>query len=122
MRPFLRYHTLRENALSVPTLLTLPELFMSIEVDEVKKIAKLAALSVSDADLDSYATNLSNILDLVAQMDAVDTTGVTPMSHPFDAVQRLREDVVTETDRREEFQAIAPKTADGLYLVPKVLE
>lgn len=95
---------------------------MSIEVDEVKKIAKLAALSVSDADLESYATNLSNILDLVAQMEAVDTTGVTPMSHPFDAVQRLREDVVTETNRREEFQAIAPKTADGLYLVPKVLE
>lgn len=95
---------------------------MSIEVDEVKKIAKLAALSVSDADLESYATNLSNILDLVAQMDAVDTTGVTPMSHPFDAVQRLREDVVTETNRREEFQAIAPKTEDGLYLVPKVLE
>ena len=95
---------------------------MSIEVDEVKKIAKLAALSVSDADLASYATNLSNILDLVAQMEAVDTTGVTPMSHPFDAVQRLREDVVTETNRREEFQAIAPKTEDGLYLVPKVLE
>lgn len=95
---------------------------MSIEVDEVKKIAKLAALSVSDADLASYATNLSNILDLVAQMEAVDTSGVTPMSHPFDAVQRLREDVVTETNRREEFQAIAPKTEDGLYLVPKVLE
>lgn len=95
---------------------------MSIEVDEVKKIAKLAALSVSDADLESYATNLSNILDLVAQMEAVDTTGVTPMSHPFDVVQRLREDVVTETNRREEFQAIAPKTKDGLYLVPKVLE
>lgn len=95
---------------------------MSIEVDEVKKIAKLAALSVSDADLESYATNLSNILDLVAQMEAVDTTGVTPMSHPFDAVQRLREDVVTETNRREEFQAIAPRTEDGLYLVPKVLE
>ena len=95
---------------------------MSIEVDEVKKIAKLAALDVDDADLQSYATNLSNILDLVAQMDAVDTTGVTPMSHPFDAVQRLREDTVTEVDRREEFQKIAPNTEDGLYLVPKVIE
>ena len=95
---------------------------MSIEVDEVKKIAKLAALNVDDADLQSYATNLSNILDLVAQMDAVDTTGVTPMSHPFDAVQRLREDKVTEVDRREEFQKIAPNTEDGLYLVPKVIE
>ena len=95
---------------------------MSIEVDEVKKIAKLASLNVDDSDIQSYATNLSNILDLVAQMDAVDTTGVTPMSHPFDAVQRLREDVVTEPNRREEFQAIAPKTKDGLYLVPKVIE
>ena len=95
---------------------------MSIEVDEVKKIAKLAALNVDDADLESYATNLSNILDLVAQMEAVDTTGVTPMSHPFDVVQRLREDVVTEPNRREEFLEIAPKTEDGLYLVPKVLE
>ena len=95
---------------------------MSIDVDEVKKIAKLACLNVSDADIQSYATNLSNILDLVAQMDAVDTTGVTPMSHPFDAVQRLREDVVTDFDRREDFLAIAPKTEDGLYLVPKVIE
>lgn len=95
---------------------------MSIDVDEVKKIAKLACLSVDDADIQSYATNLSNILDLVEQMNAVDTTGVTPMSHPFDAIQRLREDVVTDVDRREDFQAIAPKTEDGLYLVPKVIE
>ncbi len=95
---------------------------MSIEIDEVKKIAKLAALNVAESDLQSYATNLSNILDLVAQMEAVDTTGVTPMSHPFDAVQRLREDKVTAENRRDDFLAIAPKTEDGLYLVPKVLE
>jgi len=95
---------------------------MSIDVDEVKKIAKLAALNVDEADMQSYATNLSNILGLVEQMSAVDTTGVTPMSHPFDAVQRLRADVVTEENRREDFQSIAPKTEDGLYLVPKVIE
>jgi aspartyl-tRNA(Asn)/glutamyl-tRNA(Gln) amidotransferase subunit C len=95
---------------------------MSIEIDEVKKIAKLAALDVADADLQSYATNLSNILDLVAQMEAVDTTGVTPMSHPFDVVQRLREDKVTAENRRDDFLAMAPKTEDGLYLVPKVIE
>jgi len=95
---------------------------MSIDVDEVKKIAKLAALNVKDEDIQSYADNLSNILDLVEQMSAVDTTGVTPMSHPFDAVQRLREDTVTDLNRREDFQAIAPKTEDGLYLVPKVLD
>lgn len=95
---------------------------MSIDVDEVKKIARLACLSVDDNDIQSYATNLSNILDLVAQMNAVDTSGVTPMSHPLDAVQRLRADVVTEADRRDDFLAIAPKTQDGLYLVPKVIE
>ncbi len=95
---------------------------MSIEVDEVKKIAKLACLNVDEAYVQAYATNLSNILDLVAQMDAIDTAGVTPMSHPFDAVQRLREDVVTDFDRRDDFQAIAPNTEDGLYLVPKVIE
>ena len=95
---------------------------MSIDVDEVKKIAKLACLNVAEADIQSYATNLSNILDLVAQMNAVDTTGVTPMFHPFDAVQRLREDEVTDFNRREDFMAIAPETEDGLYLVPKVIE
>ena len=95
---------------------------MSIEVDEVKKIAKLACLNVAEADIRSYATNLSNILDLVAQMDTVDTTGVTPMSHPFDAIQRLREDVVTDLNRRDDFLAIAPETKDGLYLVPKVIK
>jgi len=95
---------------------------MSIDVDEVKKIAKLACLSIDDADAQSYATNLSNILNLVAQMNAIDTSGVTPMSHPFDAVQRLREDVVTDPNRRDDFMAIAPKTEDGLYLVPKVIE
>ncbi len=95
---------------------------MSIEVDEVKKIAKLACLNVAEADMQSYATNLSNILDLVEQMSAVDTTDVTPMSHPFDAVQRLREDVVTDFNRRDDFQAIAPAVKDGLYLVPKVIE
>ncbi len=95
---------------------------MSIEVDEVKKIAKLACLNVAEDDIQSYATNLSNILGLVEQMTAVDTTGVTPMSHPFDAVQRLREDVVTDFNRRDDFQAIAPAVEDGLYLVPKVIE
>lgn len=95
---------------------------MSIDVDEVKKIARLACLDVKDEDIQSYATNLSNILDLVEQMNAVDTTGVTPMSHPFEAVQRLREDVVTDHNRRDDFMAIAPASEDGLYLVPKVIE
>jgi len=95
---------------------------MSIDADEVKKIALLARLKIEDADIPDYVSNLSNILDLVEQMNSVNTDGVVPMSHPLDAVQRLREDKVTESSRREDFQKIAPSTEDGLYLVPKVIE
>ncbi len=95
---------------------------MSIDVDEVRKIARLACLNVEEAQLQNYASSLSSILDLVAQMNAVDTSNVTPMSHPFEVNQRLREDVVTDTDRRDDFMAIAPASEDGLYLVPKVIE
>ena len=95
---------------------------MSLDKSQVKKIAHLARLSIDENDVEGYATNLSNILDLVEQMSAVDTSDVVPMSHPFDAVQRLREDKVTEQDRRDDFQAIAPNSEDGLYLVPKVIE
>ena len=95
---------------------------MSLDADEVKKIAYLARLKIDEADVAGYVDNLSNILDLVEQMNEIDTTGVVPMSHPLDAVQRLREDVVTETNQREAFQAIAPATEDGLYLVPQVIE
>ena len=95
---------------------------MSLDVDAVKKIAYLARLKIDEADVPGYVNNLSNIIDLVEQMSAVDTEGVLPMSHPMDAVQRLREDKVTETNQREAFQAIAPKTEDGLYLVPQVIE
>mgnify|MGYP002620769767 CR=1 FL=1 len=95
---------------------------MSLEQNEVDKIAHLARLEIAAADVPEVARNLSKILDLVAQMDAVDTTGVTPMAHPLDMVQRLREDQVTEADQRERFQAIAPQTENGLYLVPKVIE
>lgn len=95
---------------------------MSLDADDVKAIARLARLKIDDADVPLYATNLSNILDLVEQMNTVDTEGVVPMSHPLDVVQRLREDVVTEQNQRDEFQAVAPSTEDGLYLVPKVIE
>ena len=95
---------------------------MSLDKTQVEKIAHLARLQIDPADAPEYATNLSNILDLVEQMDAVDTDGVNPMAHPTDVVQRLREDVVTEHDQRDQFQAIAPQVENGLYLVPKVIE
>ncbi len=95
---------------------------MSIERSDVEKIAHLARLEVAEADVPEYVRNLSNILDLVAQMDSVDTDNVEPMAHPMEMAQRLREDVVTETNQRDHFQQIAPQTEDGLYLVPKVIE
>lgn len=95
---------------------------MALERKDVENIAHLARLAISEADIPEYAHNLSNILALVEQMSAVDTTGVDPMAHPLDAVQRLREDAVTETDQRDHFQAIAPAVEAGLYLVPKVIE
>lgn len=95
---------------------------MSLDANDVNKIAHLARLRIEDSDVPGYAAQLSEILDLVEQMNAVDTRDVLPMAHPLDAVQRLRPDVVTETDQRDRFQSIAPQTEAGLYLVPKVLE
>ncbi|MDQ1363546.1 MAG: aspartyl-tRNA(Asn)/glutamyl-tRNA(Gln) amidotransferase subunit [Pseudomonadota bacterium] len=95
---------------------------MSLGPDEVKKIAHLARLAIDDKDVEGYARNLSNILDLFTQMNTIDTTGVAPMAHSQDVSQRLREDVVSEHSQRERFQKIAPQTENGLYLVPKVIE
>ena len=95
---------------------------MSLGPDDVKNIAHLARLSINEADINNYAASLSSILDLVAQMNSVDTSNVTPMAHPLDVAQRLREDEVLEHNQRDEFQKIAPQTENGLYLVPKVIE
>lgn len=95
---------------------------MALGPSDVEKIAHLARLAIDPADVETYARNLSDILAFVDQLESVDTRDVTPMAHPLDMTQRLREDVVTETDRREHFQAIAPAVDKGLYLVPRVIE
>lgn len=95
---------------------------MSLGSAEVAKIAHLARLAIREQDVPLYARNLSAILELVEQMNAVDTHGVAPMAHPLDMAQRLRVDEVSEDNQREHFQAIAPRTEAGLYLVPKVIE
>ncbi len=95
---------------------------MSLTVTDVKKVAHLARLALEEHEIPKYSQELSNILGLVAQMDAVDTTTIAPMAHPLNVPQPLREDVVTETNQRELFQRIAPATEAGLYLVPKVIE
>lgn len=95
---------------------------MSVSDDDVRKVSRLARLAVPDGNVHAYAEKLSGILDMVDQLNAVDTTGVEPMSNPLDSVQRLREDVVTETNQREKYQSVAPEVEKGLYLVPKVLD
>ncbi len=95
---------------------------MALESDDVRNIAQLARLHLEDDQIDRYTADLCRILDLVEQMQRVDTSTVEPLSNPLDAEQRLREDTVTETDQRDKFQAIAPDVADGLYRVPRVIE
>ena len=93
-----------------------------LEKKDIEQIANLARLGINEKDIPEYVTNLTNILALVEEMNTVNTDDVAPMAHPTDAVQRLREDVVTETNQREHFQKIAPQVEDGLYLVPQVIE
>ncbi len=95
---------------------------MSVSAEQVLKIAHLARLRINAEEVENYAQELSHIISLVEQMNTLSTEGVEPMAHPQDIAQRLREDVVTETNQRERFQGIAPRTEKGLYLVPKVIE
>ena len=95
---------------------------MALSRQDVAHIAHLARLKVSDDEIDEYVAKLSSIIELVAQLQAADTQGVTPMAHPLDMAQRLRPDQVTESEQRESFQQNAPDVVDGLYRVPRVIE
>ncbi|HEX8986638.1 MAG TPA: Asp-tRNA(Asn)/Glu-tRNA(Gln) amidotransferase subunit GatC [Rhodocyclaceae bacterium] len=95
---------------------------MSLTHDDVRRIARLARIETSHDEVERTRGQLNDILGFIEQLQSVNTQGIEPMSHAVDVVQRLREDRVTETDRHAEFQAIAPETEAGLYLVPKVIE
>jgi aspartyl-tRNA(Asn)/glutamyl-tRNA(Gln) amidotransferase subunit C len=96
---------------------------MALTREQVASIADLARLELAEAEMAAYRDSLSRILDFVGALDACDTANVPPMAHPLAALsQRLRPDVVTEKDRHEQYQANAPATTAGLYLVPKVIE
>ncbi len=95
---------------------------MSLSSDDVHKIAHLARLAVSDEEAEALRRDLSNILDLVEQMGAVDTSAIEPMAHPLAMNQRLRPDEVTESDRRDLYLRNAPAAENGLFLVPRVIE
>ena len=95
---------------------------MTLTLEEVKKIAHLARLDLSEADIALYGPQLSSILEFIEQMNQVDTTAVEPLAHPLDLSQRLRKDAVNEPNLRDKYQKIAPQVQAGLYLVPKVIE
>jgi len=95
---------------------------MALDSDRVKKIAHLARLAITEEEIPDYTQDLNKVLSLVEKMSEVETEGVAPLAHPVDICQRLRPDVVTETNQREHFQKQAPAVENGLYLVPKVIE
>jgi len=95
---------------------------MSLTLEQVQRIAHLARIEVSESEALSTQGHLNGIFQLIEQMQAVDTAGIEPMAHAQDLSQRLRDDVVSEGDRRATYLAVAPETEAGLYLVPKVIE
>lgn len=95
---------------------------MTIEQSDIAKLARLARIDISENHSAELSQRIGDILSMVDTMQAVNTDNIEPMANPHDATQRLRPDVVTETNQREHFQAIAPQTEDGLYLVPQVIE
>lgn len=95
---------------------------MAIEQGEVEKIAELARIRISKEEIGDVTQRITEVLQMVDQLQAVDTRDIEPMANPLDATQRLRPDEVTQSNRRNAFQAIAPAVENGLYLVPKVIE
>jgi aspartyl-tRNA(Asn)/glutamyl-tRNA(Gln) amidotransferase subunit C len=95
---------------------------MSLTLEQVRRVAHLARIEISNAEAENTLGHLNGIFTLIEDMQAVDTRGVEPMAHAQDLAQRLREDRVTETDQRAAFQSVSPETEGGLYLVPQVIE
>jgi len=95
---------------------------MALEHADVQRAAHLARLGLTDNEAAGYVDDLGRILEMVDKLQSLNTEGIAPLAHPLDATQRLRADEVTEKDQREHFQHCAPAVADGLYLVPRVVE
>ena len=93
-----------------------------LQPDDIRRLCRLARLEISATEIADVSAKLSSIVAMVDQLQAVDTAGVAPMAHPLDQPQRLRSDVVTDTDRHELYQRNAASVERDLYLVPKVIE
>ncbi|CAH0991070.1 Glutamyl-tRNA(Gln) amidotransferase subunit C [Sinobacterium norvegicum] len=95
---------------------------MAIDLQEIEQVARLSRIKLDGAMADEVTQKVGSILQMIDQMQSVDTSDVEPMANPLDAVQRLRADDVTEINQRDKFQSVAPNVEEGLYLVPKVIE
>jgi len=95
---------------------------MALTLDDVKRVAHLARIAIDEDQAQAALSRINDVFRLIAEMQAVDTRGVEPMSHAQDLVQRLRPDAVTEGDQHALFQSVAPHVEGALYLVPKVIE
>jgi aspartyl-tRNA(Asn)/glutamyl-tRNA(Gln) amidotransferase subunit C len=95
---------------------------MALDLEQVHRIAHLARIEITDAEAERTLAQLADIFAMIERMRTVDTAGIEPMAHPLGGSQRLRDDVVTESDRRGENMRNAPEQQDGLFLVPKVIE
>ena len=95
---------------------------MSITLANIEKVAHLARIAIDEATITATTKRFSNVLDMVNQLQTVDTSNIQPLAHPLDAVQRIRTDEVTEINQRELLLRNAPATEAGLFLVPKVIE
>ncbi len=93
-----------------------------MEASEIAKLAQLAHINIEPEMVDEVTESITRILNLVDQLQTADTTDIEPMAHPLDLVQRLRADVITEVNQRDELQAVAPAVDKGLFLVPKVID
>ena len=95
---------------------------MSLDHDQVRRLARLARIAIRPDESEAVLERLNRVLGLIEEMRRVDTTGVEPMAHAQDLVQRLRDDKITESDQHDLYQSVAPAVEGGLYLVPKVIE
>ena len=95
---------------------------MSIDRADIEKLGELARIAITEENIEATTRSLNEVLALVDQLQTVDTTGIKPLANPLDATQRLRHDEVSESNHRDDFQALAPKSENGLYLVPKVID
>ena len=95
---------------------------MALSLDEIQRLAHLARIEITPAEAIDVGKKLDGIFELIGRMRAIDTTGIVPMAHAQDVMLPLRADRITEADRRDVYQSVAPAIRDGLYLVPKVIE